>query len=519
LLLLALFLGSSCAQTKGAKDSHWKTDDHIIFLHRGARLEAPEGTLANLAATVRQGACGIEVDLRRTLDGVIVNYHDKDTFMRGRGLRRVEEMSFAEFRELDMGAWFGKAFEGSKGVSFEEILRFCKANTLLLRVDLKTPGIKAEVEELFQRYEAWPLMASSVDGAFRDKESVKLPWLAKHLWRRGVEGNPKATSRLIKNHKGPFQVNVDDARVLAQLLGRHPERRELKAMVAKRPPPPPAPLAFAALKRTFATASLPDSKAAALMMIQHHPEKARPFLLSSQHPAALWSLPALKLGVALEAKVLGFFRAAFAHPKLLNEAWSLAGRTGNTTLARRLPIVKLTPAICWAASRLPSVVSNKALEKVIQQCLANPEDPDLLPTAQHAVLALAARNHVSPSKIYLQCLSGPKPLALCAVAALGDLHSKDSLVVLGNVLASDTAASLPGWAINELCVQLARCGQDAIPHFIGVLNRNEPAISREVVFTLARMNAQDALKDALKGPFLSPAGQVRARTALKFSGP
>lgn len=48
----------------------------VVLAHRGARRVAPENTLAAFAAARAQGADGVELDVRRTRDGVLVIHHD-----------------------------------------------------------------------------------------------------------------------------------------------------------------------------------------------------------------------------------------------------------------------------------------------------------------------------------------------------------------------------------------------------------------------------------------------------------
>lgn len=48
----------------------------IILGHRGASADAPENSLAAFALARRQGADGIELDVRCTADGVVVVHHD-----------------------------------------------------------------------------------------------------------------------------------------------------------------------------------------------------------------------------------------------------------------------------------------------------------------------------------------------------------------------------------------------------------------------------------------------------------
>ena len=48
----------------------------INYAHRGASEYAPENTLSSFYLGLMQGANGIETDVQRTKDGVLVLFHD-----------------------------------------------------------------------------------------------------------------------------------------------------------------------------------------------------------------------------------------------------------------------------------------------------------------------------------------------------------------------------------------------------------------------------------------------------------
>jgi glycerophosphoryl diester phosphodiesterase len=48
----------------------------LVLAHRGARRAAPENTLEAFRRAVAMGADGVELDVRRTADGVLVVHHD-----------------------------------------------------------------------------------------------------------------------------------------------------------------------------------------------------------------------------------------------------------------------------------------------------------------------------------------------------------------------------------------------------------------------------------------------------------
>ena len=50
-----------------------------IIGHRGASDDAPENTISSIKEAFKQGADGVEVDVRITKDGKVICMHDKTT--------------------------------------------------------------------------------------------------------------------------------------------------------------------------------------------------------------------------------------------------------------------------------------------------------------------------------------------------------------------------------------------------------------------------------------------------------
>ncbi|GAA4821901.1 hydrolase [Actinomycetospora corticicola] len=116
-----------------------------VIAHRGASADAPENTLAAVEEARRQGADGIEVDVQRTADGVLVLHHDatpRRTTDAGPALadRLLGSLTSTELRTLDAGA-------GERIPTLAELLD--TAGDLELFLELKDPwlypGIAAEV--------------------------------------------------------------------------------------------------------------------------------------------------------------------------------------------------------------------------------------------------------------------------------------------------------------------------------------------------------------------------------------
>ena len=80
-------------------------DHPFVVAHRGASAERPEHTLAAYELALTEGADGVECDVRLTRDGHLVCLHDRRIDRTSTGTGLVSEMTLAELKRLDFGAW------------------------------------------------------------------------------------------------------------------------------------------------------------------------------------------------------------------------------------------------------------------------------------------------------------------------------------------------------------------------------------------------------------------------------
>src|SRR5437588_6920301 len=77
----------------------------FVVAHRGASGSLPEHTLAAYDLALREGADGVECDVRLTRDGHLVCVHDRRLDRTSTGAGLVSTMTLAKLRELEYGAW------------------------------------------------------------------------------------------------------------------------------------------------------------------------------------------------------------------------------------------------------------------------------------------------------------------------------------------------------------------------------------------------------------------------------
>lgn len=120
---------------------------HIVG-HRGLEHHVPENTVANFRASLGLHL-GIEVDVRRTRDGVWVCMHDERVDRTTDGKGRVPDLSLAELRRLDAGSRFAPYYRGEPPGTFEELLALVRDHAdpnTMIAVDVKVTDATAERE-------------------------------------------------------------------------------------------------------------------------------------------------------------------------------------------------------------------------------------------------------------------------------------------------------------------------------------------------------------------------------------
>ena len=123
----------------------------INYAHRGASEYAPENTMAAFEMGLAMGANGIETDVQRTRDGVLVLAHDP-TLARVAGLdRRICDMDWQELREVDAGSFKGEAYRNERVVLLEDFLRRFDGMDLYLAIEIKQEGIEREMWAMIRR--------------------------------------------------------------------------------------------------------------------------------------------------------------------------------------------------------------------------------------------------------------------------------------------------------------------------------------------------------------------------------
>ena len=120
----------------------------VNYAHRGASSYAPENTMSSFHLGVELGANGIETDVQRTKDGVLVLFHD-DTLMRVTGQPgSVKDYTYDQLQTFSVTV-HGKS---DRIPTLEEFLQAFGHLDLTFAIELKQPFTEADTVAMLEKY-------------------------------------------------------------------------------------------------------------------------------------------------------------------------------------------------------------------------------------------------------------------------------------------------------------------------------------------------------------------------------
>ena len=124
----------------------------VNYAHRGASEYYPENTLWSFYAGMEMGADGIETDIQRTKDGVLVLHHD-DTIERVTGEKgKIQDYTYDQLLKMDFGIFKGARFAGEKIVTLDTFLTHFGQKKLNLALEIKQLGVEEETLKVIEKH-------------------------------------------------------------------------------------------------------------------------------------------------------------------------------------------------------------------------------------------------------------------------------------------------------------------------------------------------------------------------------
>jgi glycerophosphoryl diester phosphodiesterase len=187
-----------------------------VLVHRGAWQFAKENTLEAYRASFELGADGNEIDLRRTHDGVGVNFHDDllDFHLAAHG--DVSDYTWEELRRFPFrrpgrfGVW-------TRIPTLVETFDLHRRWAGFLHLDVKDPAVAAGAAELLTVLDLWDHVSGSNHPAITSDPRYQ-PLSVVSLIDEGDDADPGELAAAVAS--GADALFVDDPRPALRTLGR-----------------------------------------------------------------------------------------------------------------------------------------------------------------------------------------------------------------------------------------------------------------------------------------------------------
>ncbi len=123
----------------------------INYAHRGASEYAPENTLSSFYLGMLQGANGIETDVQRTKDGVLVLFHDDTVDRVSDNVGKLSDYTFEEICNLKI---YGNSTTGfyDKVVTLREFLEKFSQYDIQFAIELKGEGVEEDTLNMINEF-------------------------------------------------------------------------------------------------------------------------------------------------------------------------------------------------------------------------------------------------------------------------------------------------------------------------------------------------------------------------------
>lgn len=111
-----------------------------VISHRGANKYAPQNTLAAFGKSIEIGVDGLETDVHITKDGQLVICHNYTIDDTSDGKGEISQMTLAQLKSYDFGAYFSPKYAGTRLPTVDEFLSLVETTDIsVLNIELKSP--------------------------------------------------------------------------------------------------------------------------------------------------------------------------------------------------------------------------------------------------------------------------------------------------------------------------------------------------------------------------------------------
>lgn len=198
-----------------------------IIVHRGVSRIAPENTLEAYAAAMDCGSDGIEIDIRRSRDGVLYLFHDDELERLTNATGQVSRLSYYELLRVTPKEIYGPATRETRPPTLAAVLALARDRAALLHLDIKEVGIQDDIAAMLDQADVWDHVVEVNDyNADRIRSDPRLKLMPYKGWVPEDADLPTIRAFLDDARWQHQMVICDDPRPAVAALGRAlPERR------------------------------------------------------------------------------------------------------------------------------------------------------------------------------------------------------------------------------------------------------------------------------------------------------
>jgi len=203
-----------------------RAQNTILMVHRGASRFAPENTLEAYAAAMDRGADGVEIDIRRTRDGVLYLFHDDDLERLTTGSGKVRELTYYGLLAVTPRNVYGSATAETRPPTLAAFLALARQRAMLLHLDIKEPDLQDDIIAMFDEAAVWDHIVHV--NAYNSDRILQRPGLLLYDYKgwlneAGDLDNPDVRKAFLERPGRMIFMKEDPAEGL-ELLGReHPQ--------------------------------------------------------------------------------------------------------------------------------------------------------------------------------------------------------------------------------------------------------------------------------------------------------
>jgi glycerophosphoryl diester phosphodiesterase len=155
--LVAIAGLSACSSASTAslvcEPSPFESRPPLVIAHAGGEGLGPPNAMVTMRRSLAAGADVLDVDLRMTVDGVVVAMHDRDVATTTDGTGNIDQLPWVEVARLDAGAhWPGAPIdEPVRVATLEEILTEFDDEWISLEIKQSQPSISVALCAVLDR--------------------------------------------------------------------------------------------------------------------------------------------------------------------------------------------------------------------------------------------------------------------------------------------------------------------------------------------------------------------------------